>query len=56
MGGNASSLRIEPTITIQGHALCTAEEECKTGWKGGVGKNNAETIHFAHLGLLFIYV
>ena len=31
MGGNASSLRIEPTITIQGHVLCTAEEECKTG-------------------------
>ena len=35
-GANASSLRIEPTMTIQGHALCTAVQWCQAGGQGQV--------------------
>ena len=72
-GGNASSLIIEPSMSLFGHAACTAVERCRAG-AGGVrcwqvqcrqpktcnrtakGSNFiTKSIHFAHLGILFIY-
>ena len=44
VGGGASSLRIEPTMTILGHTLCKAVEWCRAG---GQGQEMASTLQRA---------